>query len=137
MTRRLTIGLAAICMTIGCVPDRPPPPEPPASSYEPRTYQIRLGETTAPVEGAAVTRDFFADGRMTPLLGRLFADGDFQPASEPVVVLSHALWEARLASAPTVIGRAIEVDGRRVRVVGIMPRGFAVPNAAQVWLPKR
>ena len=53
---------------------------------------------------------------------------------ERVVVLSYALWQRQFGSDPSVIDKAIEIDGetpdgavepiQRLRVVGVMPPGF-------------
>ena len=138
MTRRVTIVLALIGITLGCGREQPAEtPDPPAGSYESRMYQLRFGEMTVPVGGAVVTPAFFPGIRTAPLLGRVFTDADFQASAGPVIVLSHVVWEERLGSAPAVIGQEIEVDGARARVVGIMPRGFAVPDTARVWTPQR
>lgn len=136
MTHRLTTLLAAFVLTVGC--DQPAAtPDPPAGSYESRTYQLRFGGTSVPADGAAVTPEFFPGVQTAPLLGRVFIDADFQSSSGPVIVLSSVVWEERLGSVPGVIGQEIEVDGGRARVVGIMPRGFGVPDAARVWTPRR
>ena len=59
-----------------------------------------------------------------------------QPSSgEPVIVLSHRLWQT-LGADPQVVGRTIYVEGRDWRVIGVMPEDFAVPDAtAAFWAP--
>jgi putative ABC transport system permease protein len=51
-------------------------------------------------------------------------------------VLSHTLWQRRFGSAPDVAGRAIEIDGMRFRVIGVMPAEFQFPaRDIQFWAP--
>ena len=53
-----------------------------------------------------------------------------------MAVLSHGLWMRRFGGDPQVVGRTVTIEKRPFRVVGVMPKGFAVPEAAvQVFLP--
>jgi predicted permease len=47
------------------------------------------------------------------------------------------LWRERFGGEATVIGRAIRLDGELSTVVGVMPRGFDFPRAADAWVPLR
>jgi hypothetical protein len=128
--------VAAAVLTIAC--QAAPPPTPPADSFTARTWSLKVGEDTVSVDGAVVTPSFFMDGKLLPLIGRLFTEADWAGGQgiPDVALLGHELWTARFGAAPNLIGRAIEIDGRPVTVVGIMPRGFAVPDRAQIWMPR-
>ena len=72
--------------------------------------------------------------------GRLFSPEEGVPGSGDVAVLSDGLWRRRFGADPGVIGTVLEVQGRAHEIVGVLPRGFAVPDAAlegvpEVWLP--
>jgi putative ABC transport system permease protein len=74
-----------------------------------------------------------------PMLGRVPEPGEFVAGRERVVVLSHALWVARFAADPAVIGRAISADREPATVIGVMPPEFKIPyDGADVaiWAPK-
>ncbi len=77
---------------------------------------------------------------VTPALGRLFTDDDAKPGfmdmTWPVpVLLSHALWVDRFGSDPDIIGRTIRMNDNSRVVVGVLPKGFAFPDAAtQIWM---
>jgi putative ABC transport system permease protein len=45
-----------------------------------------------------------------------------------VAVLNHSFWQRRFASDPTLVGRAINLDGIQYTVVGILPSGFQIPG---------
>ncbi len=107
------------------------------------TLRGRDGGT--PVTGVHVTRGFFDVYRRQPGLGRTFHPDEFegatsvtsrQPSSaEPVIVLSHRLWQ-NLGADPQVVDRTVHVEGRDWRVIGVMPEDFAVPDAAAAfWAP--
>jgi predicted permease len=75
---------------------------------------------------------------VAPALGRFFGrDEDRILSAERPVVLSDALWRERFGGEATVIGRAIRLDGELSTVVGVMPRGFDFPRAADAWVPLR
>ena len=106
---------------------------------------LRAGDGGTPITGVHVTRGFFDVYRRQPRLGRTFDAGEYegaasitsrQPSSaEPVIVLSHRLWQT-LGADPQIVGRTISVEGREWQVVGVMPDDFAVPDAeAAFWAP--
>lgn len=51
-------------------------------------------------------------------------------------MLSYGLWVSRFGGAPSVVGRDIELNGRKYLVAGVMPPSFPVPAQAQLWVPK-
>lgn len=109
--------------------------QPPVGSYTTGAHQVKIGDAATSVQGTTVTQDFFGAAEIQPLLGRFFVDAD-RASSTRVVVLSHDLWAERFASSPSIIGRQIELDGRRFTVVGVAPRGFSFPEGTLLWMPK-
>ena len=106
---------------------------------------LRGSDGGTPVRGVHVTRGFFDVYDRRPALGRTFLPDEFegaasitsrQPSSnEPVIVLSHRLWQT-LGADPNVVSRTVSLEGRDWRVVGVMPEDFVVPNAeAAFWAP--
>ena len=106
---------------------------------------LRGRDGSAPVTGVQVTKGFFEVFRRTPLIGRTFADEEYIGApsipsgrtggSEPVLVLSHRLWQS-LGADPALVGGTVFVEGRNWRVLGVMPADFAVPDiGAAFWTP--
>lgn len=67
-----------------------------------------------------------------PLIGRLPADGE----ADDGVLISEAFWENRFNRDPGVLDRAIELPGYRLRVIGVLPRGFGFPRPdTALWQP--
>jgi putative ABC transport system permease protein len=64
-----------------------------------------------------------------PALGHAFDGDDARMRAASVVILTDALWRSRFGADPGVVGRAIQLDGRPVEVIGVMPAGFAFPDA--------
>jgi predicted permease len=95
---------------------------------------------------AQVSTDFFALARVAPLLGRTFTEDETLAAqfdnanaptgSNPVIVIGHDLWQQRFGSDPDIVDRTVMLERRPFRVVGVMPAGFALPEAGvQAWIP--
>ena len=106
---------------------------------------LRGRDGSAPVTGVQVTEGFFEVFRRAPLLGRTFAGDEYigRPSipsglaggHEPVLVLSHRLWQS-LGADPALVGGTVFVEGRNWRVLGVMPADFAVPDVgAGFWTP--
>jgi len=69
-------------------------------------------------------------------LGRTFYPGEDIAGQDNYVILSQSLWQDRFGSDPSIIGRAIQLDGLSRQVLGIMPAEFRFPSAkTQVWVP--
>src|SRR3546814_3274891 len=67
-----------------------------------------------------------------PLLGRLPAEGE----GDSVVLISESLWEQRFNRDPGVLDRVIESPGKRLRVIGVLPRAFGFPRqTTALWQP--
>lgn len=95
----------------------------------------RNGDDVRPLQVTRATATFFPTMRVSPILGRPFTPDEEGPSPAPVVVVSHALWTGALNSDPSVIGRAITIDGVPTTVIGVMPRGFAQPAPTDIWMP--
>ena len=106
---------------------------------------LRGRDGSAPVTGVQVTKGFFEVFRRAPLLGRTFSGDDYigRPSipsgraggAEPILVLSHRLWQS-LGADPALVGGTLFVEGRNWRVIGVMPADFAVPDLnAAFWTP--
>jgi putative ABC transport system permease protein len=59
-----------------------------------------------------------------PALGRDFTAADDRPGAAPVVILAHGVWNRRYAGDPSIVGRAIRVNGKPATVVGVMRDPF-------------
>jgi putative ABC transport system permease protein len=73
---------------------------------------------------------------IAPQLGRAFTPEEDRPVGDPVVILSHALWQRRFGGDPSVIGQSVTLDGRDRVVIGVMPPGFKFIRKADALLPR-
>jgi len=98
-----------------------------------RVYNLTGIDEPERLAGAAVTPNLFSTLGIVPQLGTLFnADGSTDPQT---VLLSDRLWKRRFAASADVIGRTIALNGASHTVIGVMPPGFAWPDAVELWVP--
>ena len=97
------------------------------------------GEEPMTLMVEAVSPSFAEVLRVRPALGRAFEESDALPGAEPVAVLSHAFWRSAFGGDPQAVGRTIELNGIRHRIVGVMPAGFKFPTdgTRELWVPLR
>ncbi len=104
--------------------------------YNRQSFNLVSDGPPARVLGLRATASLFALLQVTPPLGRAFTEEDDQPGREKVVVLSHALWHQRFGGDRRIVGRFVRLNGEPHEVLGVMPEGFAFPNAnVQLWRP--
>src|ERR1700741_1652902 len=96
------------------------------------------GQTAERLLGLAGTADFFPLLGVAPAHGRVFKPEEFEPGADNVIVLSDRFWTRRFGSDPNVVGRQIQLDGKTVEIVGVMPAGFEHPilwGPVDIWQP--
>lgn len=90
-------------------------------------------------DGMLVSASYFPVLGVQPVLGRLIVPGDDRAVGESdVVVLSHAYWQTRFAADPNVLNDTLTVNGRRMTIVGVAPRGFegtTLGTRPQIYVP--
>jgi putative ABC transport system permease protein len=107
-----------------------------AAAYLYSTASLTAQRESESVRSANVTANFFSVLDVAPELGRTFAAGEDQPGQDHEVILSHALWERRFASDPSIIGRIIRLNRENYTVVGVMPTNFHLLGfTTQLWTP--
>src|SRR5688572_25463102 len=96
---------------------------------------LALSDQAERIDLAQTNANFFDVFAITPQYGRLFIPQDEQAGHEPVVVVSHSLWQRRFGSDPSLVGKPITLNGRDYSVIGIAPPGFQYPDKTELWLP--
>jgi len=80
-----------------------------------------------------VSTNFFSLLGADAAIGRTFAVDDESTDAPRTILLSDALWQRRFGGDPSIVGRAIRINGQTTTVVGVMPAGFRLlmpPDAA-------
>lgn len=96
------------------------------------------GSSAERVLGGSVSPDLFPMLGIEPFMGRQFrAEEAAAPGLEPVVILTHGLWQGRYGSDPMIVGKPIMVNDRARVVVGVLPPGIKFPLTDQLYVPFR
>ncbi len=73
---------------------------------------------------------------LAPVSGRLFVGDDVRPGAEPVALVSEQLARDRFGSPDAAVGAVLQTEPERLRVVGVVPQTFAMPQSdVGLWLP--
>ena len=86
---------------------------------------------------AQMTASVFTLARVQPIMGRALQPADEVPGAADVALVSDNLWRRRLGGSANVVGTTLRIAGVPTTIVGVMPEGFAMPSAQQLWLPLR
>jgi len=73
--------------------------------------------------GIEVIGNFFQVLGVQPILGRLFTL-DESRGPHPIALLTNPYWRREFNSDPTIVGKAIELNGTPMTVVGVLPESF-------------
>ena len=112
------------------------------TAYEPwGGVALTDAEPPLPLDPSFVTGEYLAMLGAKAVTGRLLGGADDLTTHQPLLVVSHALWQRRWGGDPEVVGRAVELNGQPFTVAGVMPAGFRDLGLAEggppvdVWLP--
>jgi putative ABC transport system permease protein len=87
------------------------------------------------VRGASVMANYLTTLGVRPVLGRAFSADEDRPGGPPVALIGYGFWKKHFAGNTGVIGQPLNLDGRTYNVLGVMPPGFDLPAAAEIWIP--
>jgi predicted permease len=79
-----------------------------------------------PATGIDVIGNFFQVLGVQPAMGRLFSPDEARGTGQPVALLANAYWRRQFAADPAIVGKAIDLNGTPVTVVGVLPASFDV-----------
>jgi len=89
------------------------------------------------IKSMKVTADFFRTLQIAPALGREFSAEETRAGGPQAMVLTDELWRRTFNGDPAVLGRAVVLDDASFIVVGVLPRAFWFPQAADAFVPLR
>jgi putative ABC transport system permease protein len=97
---------------------------------------LATGAAPARLWGEQTSANYFSVLGVPAALGRTYMPFDTR---RDLVVLADHTWRARFGADPSVVGRALMLNGRSYEVVGVMPRRFrgAAPAGLlqDFWMP--
>jgi predicted permease len=87
--------------------------------------------------GIRATSALLATLDVTPAIGRDLTAADDSVSAAPVVLISDHLWRERFGADRYVAGKVVDLDGKSLNVVGVLPAGFHFLVDADVLTPLR
>ncbi|HTL44887.1 MAG TPA: ABC transporter permease [Vicinamibacterales bacterium] len=106
------------------------------AAYSPTSATLLRDSGPERIQGMLVSWDLFQTLGAAPALGSSFSADQDTPGANDVVVISDAMWRQEFGGDRGIVGRAVNLNGTPVTVVGVMPPGFYFPNrTAQFWRP--
>jgi predicted permease len=82
-----------------------------------------------------VMADFLNTLEIEAIEGRIFTVEEDRPGGPPVALIGYDLWQRRFGGDSALVGQALNLDGASYTVIGILPPGFNMPQAAEVLTP--
>jgi putative ABC transport system permease protein len=111
------------------------------ASFDLAPMNLTGNGTPERIAGEAVSANFLAVLGIAPVRGRDFLPQDDSPEAEPVVMVAYDFWQSRLGGDSQVLERAVMLDDKSRRIVGVLPRGFQSPmqfawkDPIEFWAP--
>jgi len=87
------------------------------------------------IRGALIVADYLTTLGVKPVLGRSLTLEEDQPGGPAVAMIGYGFWQKHFGGNTRVIGEKLNLEGRSYTVIGVMPPGFDLPEAAEIWLP--
>src|SRR4029434_7512494 len=89
------------------------------------TLELKANDQTEPVESEYVSANYFDMLAVNAARGRTFSvEEDGSAGTQPVVMVSDALWRRRFGADPNLIGQTITLNGFPLTVIGVPPPEF-------------
>jgi putative ABC transport system permease protein len=98
---------------------------------------LLVGETPQSLSCFGVEANFLPTLGIAPVLGRGFTADDDRPHSPAVALISNGLWRRDFGGNPKVLDRIVTLEEAPVRIVGVLPKDFEMPQLgdADILLP--
>src|SRR5260370_7447928 len=87
------------------------------------------------IRGSSITPDYLTTLGVKPILGRSFSAEEDQPGGTAVALISYSFWQKHFGGNTSIVGETLNLESRTYTIVGLMPAGFDLPAAADIWVP--
>jgi len=106
------------------------------TGYGTESIAEQSGALPEQVTRARVAPGFLQVAGVQPAVGRDFTAEEEVYGGPRAALISDGFWRRRFGASPTVIGRALRLDGQTYPIVGVMPPSFRFPDTrVDVWHP--
>jgi predicted permease len=98
-------------------------------------YDLTNPGTPEHLAGQEISSGFFITLGVKLTLGRDFSPQEDVRGGAAVVIISDRLWRDRFDASRDVLGRLVTLDGVDYAITGVLPAGFNLGGAADVYTP--
>ena len=107
------------------------------AAYRQHSFNLTGQDRPERAAGSVVTTDFFATLGVQAQFGRTFDPQQDRPGTARRAILGYQLWQKRYGADPAILGKAVDIDGESVTILGVMPPRFEFPAGGELWLSAR
>jgi putative ABC transport system permease protein len=110
-----------------------------SAHYHGGETSVIAGVTATPAAEYAhvteITSEFFRVFGVSPAAGREFSSEEVKPGSAGAAIISKTYATRHFGEGADALGKTLQMEGRTLEIVGVMPPGFRFPNNTDVWYP--
>lgn len=107
------------------------------TATSPASYTVTGSGEPELISALKVSGDFFGLLGVSPLHGRTYRAEEDRAGGPHVVLLTESYWRRAFAADPSVIGRALMLNGVAHTIIGITPARFTTPfDSHDVWVTR-
>ena len=109
-----------------------------SAAFYSATFSLVTEREPEAINGNRVSQNFFHVLGVSPQVGRDFLPAEEAPGAADVAIISDGFWHSHFGADPRALGRAMNIDGRSVTLVGILPARFHFPlqyPEPDIWIP--
>ncbi|PYP88075.1 MAG: hypothetical protein DMF61_08225 [Blastocatellia bacterium AA13] len=100
-------------------------------------FRLLGGDRPERINGADVSSEYLHTLGIEPILGRTFTAADDRPGAPRVALIGDSLWKTMFGRDPNILSRNLQLDNNTYSVIGVLPEGFDLPQATNLWIPLR
>ncbi|MGC2088536.1 MAG: ABC transporter permease [Candidatus Acidiferrales bacterium] len=90
------------------------------------------GRAAVELPGAEVTSTLLDTLGVHPALGRNLMPDEDKPGRDNEVILMDSFWRSEFRSDPSIIGKAMTLNGKSFQIVGVLPPSFHFPQNSEL-----
>ncbi|MET0288614.1 MAG: ABC transporter permease, partial [Pseudoxanthomonas sp.] len=96
---------------------------------------VARGEQKSVVKSIYADRGFLDTLGLPLAYGRNFDPTEDMPGGPQAVIVSYGFWQRFLGADPKVVGQSLELEGRKVQLIGVMSPRFQWPDSFDLIMP--
>jgi putative ABC transport system permease protein len=106
------------------------------AAYTGRAMALGTNEGVDDVSVLSVTPSYLSLLKTPPVVGRVFSEEEIRASGGLSAVLSELAWRSRFGGDPAILGRTLDLDGKRYTVIGVMEQRLGlIMGRPEVFIP--